>query len=80
MLRKLYQQYEYEEVETPQLFLEQVWKTSGHWDNYKENMFLLGEFGLKPMNCPAHCLMFGIESRSWRDLPVRYAEFGSLHR
>lgn len=103
MLRKLYQEYEYEEVETPQLFSTDLWMKSGHWENYKDNMYIIknddtatfiesnannggiidGEIqslGLKPMNCPAHCLIYKSEFRSYKSLPIRYAEFGSLHR
>lgn len=57
---------------------------SGHWDHYAENMFLFDvdkeKFALKPMNCPGHCLIFDSEARSWRDLPMRLADFGVLHR
>uniref|UniRef100_A0A6G3MDR0 threonine--tRNA ligase n=1 Tax=Henneguya salminicola TaxID=69463 RepID=A0A6G3MDR0_HENSL len=61
-----------------------LWKTSGHYDNYSENMFCFNieneEYALKPMNCPGHCLMYGVRPRSWRELPIRYADFGVLHR
>ena len=74
----------YLEVRTPLLFNKQLWETSGHWAHYRENMFLVeseGEpFGLKAMNCPGHMLMFSSEVRSYRDLPLRYADQGVLHR
>lgn len=61
-----------------------LWETSGHWQNYQENMFALDiekeKFGLKPMNCPGHCLLFAHKDRSYRDLPWRVADFGVLHR
>ncbi|KAJ6903350.1 hypothetical protein NC651_020752 [Populus alba x Populus x berolinensis] len=68
-----------------QIFINmKLWETSGHAANYKENMFLLEienqEFGLKPMNCPGHCLMFQHRVRSYRELPLRLADFGALHR
>ena len=76
----------YAEVKTPLLYDIQTYITSGHYDNYKENMFFVdvGEgdarMALKPMNCPGHMLLFGSELRSYRDLPVRYAESSTLHR
>ena len=74
----------YGEVKTPHALRVELWKTSGHWDKYKENMFVTEyedrEFGLKPMNCPGHCQLFGLQRWSYRDLPVRYAEPGLLHR
>jgi threonyl-tRNA synthetase len=79
-----YWEYEYDEVITPNMFNFDLWRTSGHADHYKANMFMIevekAEFGLKPMNCPAHCLMFAQRKRSYRELPMRYAEFGVLHR
>jgi threonyl-tRNA synthetase len=61
-----------------------LWETSGHWINYKENMFSFEvekeQFALKPMNCPGHCVMFGHRDRSYRELPIRFADFGVLHR
>jgi len=66
------------------MFNLKLWKTSGHYINYKDNMYVLKQddmgFGLKPMNCPAHCLMFSNEQRTYRELPVRFADFGVLHR
>ena len=72
------------EVKTPQLYDSELWKTSGHWGKYRENMFITEteghEFGLKPMNCPGHAQLFKTQHWSYRDLPVRYAEPGLLHR
>jgi threonyl-tRNA synthetase len=74
----------YVEVKTPLILDSSVWKTSGHWDKYRENMFLIPEddriYGLKPMNCPGHMLLFGSRLHSYRELPVRYAEASPLHR
>jgi threonyl-tRNA synthetase len=74
------------EVKTPLIFEKSMWITSGHWDKFRENMFFLQQesedqlFGLKPMNCPGHCLVYGSRGRSYRELPVRLAEAGTLHR
>ena len=74
----------YQEVKTPLLYDVELWKISGHWENYRDNMFLIEQedrtYGLKPMNCPGHMLLFGSEIRSHRDLPIRYAEASTLHR
>lgn len=74
----------FQEVITPNIYNTKLWETSGHWQNYKENMFSFEvereKFALKPMNCPGHCLMFARGDRSYRDLPVRFADFGVLHR
>ena len=75
----------YEEVKTPLLYDIETYITSGHYDNYKENMFFVNtgdeeRMALKPMNCPGHMLLFGSELRSYRDLPIRYAESSTLHR
>jgi threonyl-tRNA synthetase len=74
----------YEEVKTPLLYDSELWKISGHWDKYRENMFVTESedrpMALKPMNCPGHCLVFKSQRRSYRDLPQRYAEPGLLHR
>ncbi len=76
----------YKEVRTPQLFNTELWKTSGHWDHYQEDMFILHhaeddcDFGIKPMNCPAHMLVFKRDIRSYRDLPLRLAETTTLYR
>ncbi|KIZ00239.1 threonyl-tRNA synthetase [Monoraphidium neglectum] len=84
MIREKYWEYEYEEVVTPNVFNFDLWHTSGHADHYRENMFSFdvekAEFGLKPMNCPGHCVMFANRARSYRELPLRYAEWGVLHR
>ena len=74
----------YTELRTPLVFNRQLWETSGHWEHYRDNMFLVeseGEpFGLKAMNCPAHMLVFASEVRSYRDLPLRFHDQGVLHR
>jgi threonyl-tRNA synthetase len=74
----------YSEVKTPQIYDSELWKTSGHWDKYKEHMFLVEsegrEMGVKPMNCPGHAHLFGARRHSYRDLPVRFFEPGLLHR
>ncbi len=74
----------YLEVKTPLIYEQAVWETSGHWEKFRENMFLIpdGErtYGLKPMNCPGHMLLFDSRLRSYRDLPIRYAESSTLHR
>ncbi len=83
-IRELYFKYGYSEVITPQILDVALWKTSGHYDNYAENMYFTTaeerEYAVKPMNCPGHCLMFGSQKHSYRDLPIRYADFGRLHR
>mmetsp|Transcript_23413 Transcript_23413/g.39131 ORF Transcript_23413/g.39131 Transcript_23413/m.39131 type:complete len:714 (+) Transcript_23413:94-2235(+) len=83
-IREKYWQFEYDEVITPNIYNFELWKTSGHADHYKENMFSFNidsqEFGLKPMNCPGHCVMFNMRKRSFRELPLRLADFGVLHR
>jgi threonyl-tRNA synthetase len=72
----------YVEVKTPILYDIQTYITSGHYENYRENMFFVseGQFALKPMNCPGHMLLFGNRLRSYRELPIRYAESSTLHR
>ncbi|KAJ7164913.1 hypothetical protein C8R46DRAFT_1035576 [Mycena filopes] len=74
----------YQEVITPNMFHSKLWETSGHWQNYKDDMFTLDiekeSWALKPMNCPGHCLVFGSRDRSYRELPIRMAEFGIIHR
>ncbi|SSY80863.1 threonine--tRNA ligase [Alysiella crassa] len=74
----------YQEVKTPQIMDKSFWEKSGHWDNYKDNMFLTAsekrEYAVKPMNCPGHVQIFNHGLRSYRDLPMRLAEFGSCHR
>jgi threonyl-tRNA synthetase len=83
-MRRVYRKYNYDEVITPQVLDTQLWHTSGHYQNYKENMFFTPvedrEFGVKPMNCPCHMLMYKHYKYSYRDLPMRYADFGRLHR
>jgi threonyl-tRNA synthetase len=83
-VRDLYARYGYGEVITPQILDVELWKTSGHYANYGENMFFTEaderQYAVKPMNCPTHCLIFGTRLRSYRDLPIRYADFGRLHR
>ncbi|HXD54664.1 MAG TPA: threonine--tRNA ligase [Solirubrobacteraceae bacterium] len=74
----------YSEVKTPQIFDAELWKTSGHWGKYRENMFTLSveerEIAVKPMNCPGHCHLYSTTRHSYRDLPLRYSEPGLLHR
>jgi len=83
-IRELYFKYGYSEVITPQILDVALWKTSGHYDNYAENMYFTTaeerEYAVKPMNCPGHCIMFAAQKHSYRDLPIRYADFGRLHR
>ncbi len=74
----------YQEVQTPILMRSHLWERSGHWDLFRENMFTLErdeeQFAVKPMNCPAHCLLFASETRSYRDLPLRFSEYQQLTR
>jgi threonyl-tRNA synthetase len=74
----------YTEVKTPQLYDAELWRTSGHWDNYRDAMFITSDderpMGLKPMNCPGHCALYAMGLHSYRELPVRYYEPGLLHR
>ena len=74
----------YVEVRTPQLYDKELWVTSGHWEKYREHMFTFHsenhEFGLKPMNCPGHCVLYADGAWSYRELPLRFAEAGVLHR
>lgn len=83
-MRRIYEQFDYKEVITPQVLDVQLWKTSGHYDNYAEDMFFTKddhrEMAIKPMNCPCHMLMFKHKQYSYRDLPLRFADFGRLHR
>src|SRR5664280_2143791 len=82
--RQMGQERGYSEVKTPQIYDAELWKTSGHWGKYRENMFTVKveerEMGVKPMNCPGHAHLFGSSRHSYRDLPVRYFEPGLLHR
>uniref|UniRef100_A0A6Q2YFE9 threonine--tRNA ligase n=1 Tax=Esox lucius TaxID=8010 RepID=A0A6Q2YFE9_ESOLU len=74
----------FQEVASPNVYNSKLWETSGHWQHYSDNMFSFPVekdiFALKPMNCPGHCLMFSHRPRSWRELPLRLADFGVLHR
>ncbi|MFN8600835.1 MAG: threonine--tRNA ligase [Candidatus Binatia bacterium] len=83
-VRELYKRYGYTEVITPQLYKTDLFKTSGHYENYREDMFLVEvdeeEYGIKPMNCPGHVYLFGQGKKSYRDLPIRMADFSRLHR
>ncbi|CDP00192.1 unnamed protein product [Coffea canephora] len=83
-IRNEYWKRGYEEVWSPNMYNMQLWETSGHAANYRDNMFLFEiekqQFGLKPMNCPGHCLIFDHRVRSYRELPLRLADFGVLHR
>jgi threonyl-tRNA synthetase len=97
-MRRLYRRYGYDEVITPQIYRNDLFHTSGHWDNFRENMFLAPDpeandaqidtgpegwrrgYGVKPMNCPGHTYIYGADKRSYRDLPLRIAEFSRLHR
>ena len=83
-MRRAYQANGYQEVKCPMILDRSLWEKSGHWQNYKENMFTTEsekrDFAIKPMNCPGHILLFNSNMRSYRDLPLRYGEFGSCHR
>ncbi|KAM4615929.1 threonine--tRNA ligase 1, cytoplasmic isoform 1-T1 [Polymixia lowei] len=83
-IRSEYRRRGFQEVVTPNIYNSKLWQTSGHWQHYSENMFSFEvekeTFALKPMNCPGHCLMFDHRPRSWRELPIRMADFGVLHR
>ncbi|CAJ2500654.1 Uu.00g035070.m01.CDS01 [Anthostomella pinea] len=95
-LRKQYVRYGFDEVITPTIYKKALWKKSGHLENYSDDMFTVtsssparsdttdngeeDEYGLKPMNCPGHCLIFASQRRSYRNLPIRYADFSPLHR
>ena len=83
-MRKVYRDSGYQEVRCPQILDVSLWKKSGHWDNYKENMFFTESekrtYALKPMNCPGHVQVFNHGLHSYRDLPIRYGEFGACHR
>lgn len=83
-MRKVYQDNGYMEVKAPQLLDRTLWEKSGHWSKYKENMFTTESenryYALKPMNCPGHIQIFNSAVRSYRDLPIRYGEFGACHR
>ena len=83
-MRRVYQENGYKEVKCPQIIDRTLWEKSGHWANFKDNMFTTEsekrEFAIKPMNCPGHIQVFNQGLRSYRDLPLRYGEFGSCHR
>ncbi|KAI4104890.1 MAG: hypothetical protein L6R37_003014 [Teloschistes peruensis] len=97
-LRAQYPSHGFKEVISPIIYKKSLWDISGHWDNYKDDMFAVTgrgaqggfaperqigeeeEYGLKPMNCPGHCLLFKSQRRSYKDLPIRYADFSPLHR
>jgi threonyl-tRNA synthetase len=83
-VRGVYRSSGYKEVRGPQIMDVSLWKKSGHWDNYQENMFFTESekrtYALKPMNCPGHIQIFNTHLHSYRDLPIRYGEFGGCHR
>jgi len=83
-MRRVYQDNGYQEVKAPQILDLSLWKKTGHWDNYAENMFTTESenrtYGLKPMNCPGHVQIFNAHLHSYRELPIRYGEFGQCHR
>ena len=83
-MRKMFQDYDYHEIKTPAVLDKALWEKSGHWENYEENMFTTSsenrEYAVKPMNCPGHVHIFNNNLHSYRDLPLRLAEFGSCHR
>jgi threonyl-tRNA synthetase len=83
-MRNVYRDNGYQEVKAPQILDLSLWKKTGHWDNYRENMFTTESenrtYGLKPMNCPGHVQIFNSSLHSYRDLPLRYGEFGQCHR
>jgi threonyl-tRNA synthetase len=83
-MRQVYRENGYQEVKGPQIIDKSLWEKTGHWDKYRENMFITEsekrEYALKPMNCPGHILIFKQGIKSYRDLPLRYGEFGNCHR
>jgi threonyl-tRNA synthetase len=83
-MRRVYQDNGYQEVRAPMILDRSLWERSGHWENFKDNMFATEsekhDFAVKPMNCPGHILIFNSDLRSYRDLPLRYGEFGACHR
>ncbi|KDQ50940.1 hypothetical protein JAAARDRAFT_41579 [Jaapia argillacea MUCL 33604] len=84
LMRSEYYKRGYQEVISPNMYHHKLWETSGHWQNYKDDMFILevekDKWALKPMNCPGHCLIFDSRDRSYKELPIRMAEFGIIHR
>jgi threonyl-tRNA synthetase len=83
-MRRVYQENGYQEVKAPQILDRSLWEKTGHWENYRENMFVTESenrnYALKPMNCPGHVQIYNSDMRSYRDLPLRYGEFGQCHR
>jgi threonyl-tRNA synthetase len=83
-MRRVYRDNGYQEIKCPQILDRSLWEKSGHWENYKDNMFTTEsekrDFAIKPMNCPGHVQVFNSDMRSYRDLPLRYGEFGACHR
>ncbi|MBS1188558.1 MAG: threonyl-tRNA synthetase / Ser-tRNA(Thr) hydrolase [Rhodocyclaceae bacterium] len=83
-MRQVYRNNGYKEVRCPQILDKSLWEKSGHWEHYKDNMFTTSsenrDYAVKPMNCPGHVQVFNADLRSYRDLPLRYGEFGSCHR
>jgi threonyl-tRNA synthetase len=83
-MRAVYRDNGYQEVKCPQILDRHLWEKSGHWENYKEHMFTTQsenrDYAVKPMNCPGHIQIFNSDLRSYRDLPLRYGEFGQCHR
>lgn len=83
-IREEYWKRGYQEVQSPNMFHSELWKRSGHWQHYSEDMFTFeiekDKWALKPMNCPGHCLLFSHRTRSYNELPMRIADFGVLHR
>jgi threonyl-tRNA synthetase len=83
-MRRVYRDHGYHEVRAPQILDRSLWERTGHWENFRENMFTTSsesrDYAVKPMNCPGHILIYNKGVRSYRDLPLRYGEFGSCHR
>lgn len=83
-IKRAFQQNEYQEVKTPIIVKRELWEKSGHWDKFKQNMFVAEideeDYAIKPMNCPCHVQIFNNDLRSYKDLPIRLAEFGCCHR
>ncbi len=83
-MRAKFVEYDYQEVRTPTIMDKTLWEKSGHWENYRDNMFTTHsenrDYAVKPMNCPGHVQIFNSGLHSYRDLPLRLAEFGSCHR
>jgi threonyl-tRNA synthetase len=83
-MRGIYRDHGYQEVRCPQILDRSMWERSGHWENFKDNMFTTEsekrDFAIKPMNCPGHVQIFNAGLRSYRELPLRYGEFGACHR